>query len=308
MEYKMKFYLWAIDRLRRRRMTLKELTTEWEDSYLNDEHRALTRRTFFRYKDDILALFGIDIECDKAAGNSYGIKRSLYDDDETIDWLLSALRMATLSDRMKQHENVMLEPPPRNAELLDDFLRAIDQHYAVSFHYETPFGKEFNTVFIPAFLRLFRQRWYVIGQRTEDNAVRSLAFDRMTNVSVVEKRHKLSKKLERELKPDVFFKETFGIIKDDKLKAEKIRIGAFWPEDKFIEETPLHPSQQRVYHEDGYTEFELTVQPTRDFKQELLWHGRKLIVVSPKSLRDEMVQTLEDMRQSYLTQENLSGD
>jgi len=50
------------------------------------------------------------------------------------------------------------------------------------------------------------------------------------------------------------------------------------------------------------------VQPTRDFKQQLLWHGRKLIVIAPQSLRDEMVQILEDMRQSYLTQENLSGD
>jgi len=308
MEYKMKFYLWAIDRLRRRKMTLKELTTEWEDSYVNDEHRALTRRTFFRYKDDILALFGIDIECDKADGNAYSIKRSMYDDDETIDWLLSALRMATLGDRMRQNENVMLEPPPRNAELLDDFLLAIEHHYAVRFHYSTPFGREFTTVFIPAFLRLFRQRWYVIGQRTEDGVVRTLAFDRMTDVSVVEERHRLDKELERKLKPSTFFKDNFGIIKDESIKAETIRIGAFWPEDKFLEETPLHPSQRKVYQEDGYAAYELTVQPTRDFKQQLLWHGRKLIVVSPQSLRDEMVKILEDMRQSYLTQENLSGD
>lgn len=146
MEYKIKFYLWAIDRLRRRKMTLKELTTEWDNSYINDEHRALTRRTFFRYKEDILTLFGIDIECDKAAGNVYSIKRSMYDDNETIAWLLSALRMATLGDRMRQHENVMLEPPPRNAELLDDFLHAIEHHYAVRFHYATPFGREFTTV------------------------------------------------------------------------------------------------------------------------------------------------------------------
>lgn len=304
----MKFYLWAIDRLSRRRLTLRELTAEWESSYVNDEHRALPRRTFFRYRDDILSLFGIEIVCDKANGNTYGIKSNMYDDGDAIDWLLSALRMATLGDRMKQHENVMLEPPPRNAELLDVFLNAIECHYAVRFHYETPFGKKFDTIFVPAFLRLFRQRWYAIGLRTEDGAVRSLAFDRMTDVSVVEKRYKLSTKMARELKPDVFFKDTFGIIKEDKLKAEKIRIGVFWPEDKFLEETPIHPSQHRVYHEDGYTEFELTVQPTRDFKQQLLWHGRKLFVVSPLSLRDEMLKILDDMRTTYLTHENLSGD
>lgn len=304
----MKFYLWAISRLRNRRMTLRELTTEWENSYANDEHRALARRTFYRYKDDILSLFGIDIECDKANGNTYGIRRSMYDDSETIDWLLSSLRMATLGDRMRQNENVMLEPPPAGAELLDDFLYAIEHHYAVHFHYATPFDKQFDTTFIPAFLRLFRQRWYAIGLRTEDDAVRALALDRMTDFSVIPVRHTLSKALERKLKPDVFFKDCFGIINDDNLKAETVRIGVFWPEDKFIEETPLHSSQHLVYHEDGYSEYELTVQPTRDFKQQLLWHGRKLIVVAPQSLRDEMVQILEDMHQSYLTQENLSGD
>lgn len=308
MEYKMKFYLWIIDRLRRRKLTLKELSAEWEWSYVNDEHRPLMRRTFFRYKADILSLFGIDIECDRVNGNTYCIKRSAYDDDETIAWLLSALRMATLGDRMQQHENVMIEPPPRNAELLDDFLRAIERHYTVRFHYATPFGREFTTTFVPAFLRLFHQRWYVIGQRTEDGAVRTLAFDRMTDVTIIEKRHALSKKLSQQLKPDVFFKDSFGIINDEQLKAEKVRIGVFWPEDKFIEETPLHPSQHCVYREDGYAEYELTVQPTRDFIQELLWHGRKLIVVEPQSLRNEMIKILDDMKQSYLTGENLSGD
>lgn len=308
MEYKFKVYLWLINRLRRRPMTLRELTAEWEDSYLNDEHRALSRRTFFRYKDDLLSLFGINVECDHTHGNKYYIKHSAYEDNETIDWLLSSLRMATLGDRMRQHENVMLEPPPRNAELLDDFLHAIEKHYTVHFHYETPFGKAFDTVFIPAFLRLFRQRWYVIGQRTEDGAVRSLAFDRITSFELLQEHRTINKKLERLLKPDEWFKDSFGIIRDDKLKAEKVRIGVFWPEDKFIEETPLHPSQHCVYREDGYAEYELTVQPTRDFLQELLWHGRKLIVVKPLWLRDKMVKILEDMRQSYLTQENMSGD
>lgn len=308
MEYKFKFYLWAIDKLRRRRMTLTELTDEWENSHVNDEHRALSRRTFFRYKDDILSLFGIDIECDIAGGNKYYIRRSMFEDNETIDWLLSSLRMSTLAGRMQQHENVMLEPPPRNAELLNDFLFAIEHRYAVSFHYATPFGKEFDTVFIPAFLRLFQQRWYVIGQRAEDKAVRTLAFDRISRFEVLQQRCLIDKKVARLLKPDKFFKDSFGIIRDDNLKAETVRIGVFWPEDKFIEETPLHPSQHCVYREDGYAEYELTVQATRDFKQQLLWHGRKLIVVSPQSLRDEMIKVLEDMRQSYLTQENLSGD
>lgn len=308
MDYKLKFYLWLISRLRTRWMTLEQLSSEWENSYINDEHRVLARRTFYRYKNDILSLFGIDITCDKSKGNAYGIRESIYNDDEVIDWLLSSMRMATLSDRMRQHENIILEPPPAGVEMLDDFLYAIDNHFAVHFHYTTPFGKSFDTTFVPVFLRLFKQRWYAIGQRIEDKAVRTLALDRMTDFSVLKHRHVLSKAILRRLNPDTFFKDCFGIINDDNVAPTTVRIGVFWPEDRFIEETPLHSSQRCVYREDGYAEYELRVQLTRDFKQQLLWHGRKLIVVSPQSLRDEMVGILENMRESYQTQNNLSGD
>ena len=41
-----------------------------------------------------------------------------------------------------------------------------------------------------------------------------------------------------------------------------------------------------------YREYTLTVRPSRDFLQELLWHGRNLIVLKPESLRQEMIDIL----------------
>ncbi len=57
-----------------------------------------------------------------------------------------------------------------------------------------------------------------------------------------------------------------------------------------------------------YREYTLTVRPSRDFLQELLWHGRNLIVLKPESLRQEMIGILKDMTKSYETGECLNGE
>ena len=44
-----------------------------------------------------------------------------------------------------------------------------------------------------------------------------------------------------------------------------------------------------------YREYILIVRPSRDFLQELLWHGRNIIVLKPENLRQEMIGILKDM-------------
>ena len=42
-----------------------------------------------------------------------------------------------------------------------------------------------------------------------------------------------------------------------------------------------------------YREYTLTIRPSRDFLQELLWHGRNIIVLKPENLRQEMIGILK---------------
>lgn len=68
---------------------------------------------------------------------------------------------------------------------------------------------------------------------------------------------------------------------------------------------PLHESQTVVKKADDYTDYDLFVSPTRDFEQELLWHGRKIIVLSPDSFKNEMIGILNYMAESYETGKNM---
>ena len=181
----------------------------------------------------------------------------------------------------------MLEKAPENTQFLDDIISAIDKHYAIRFHYRTPYGDEKDMELVPAFLRLFRQRWYVIGNLKQQNR-----HDPKPNTDG------------SDYHPRVLPFD--GIIRQQNLPPRKIRIRAFYPENNYIEEVPIHESQTKLRDaaDGSYTDYELYVSPTRDFEQELLWHGRKVIVLSPDDFRQEMLDILKDMVRSYETGEN----
>ena len=309
MDNRMKFYCWVIPLLMRKRLTFEEIANEWRDCYNNIDGTELDKRTFHRYRDTIESLFGISVECNKSDGYRYYVKRNAMTNNDVTEWMLSSLRLTSLAEQLKYHNKVMLDTPPYNTEFLDDILRAIDKHYLLKFKYVTAYGVESDVELQPAFVRFYKQRWYVIGV-VDGEKVRCLPFDRISFLQVICEKHPLSAEMKNLLTPDIYYADCFGIYRMENVKPEKIRIRAFYPEYNLIEEVPLHESQEMVKksEDDMFREYTLTVRPSRDFLQELLWHGRNIIVLQPESLKQEMIGILKDMAQSYETGECLNGE
>ena len=335
MDNRVKFYSWLIGLLDRKHLTFEEIANEWRDANANQDEDELDKRTFHRYRENIQSQFGITVECDKSDGYRYYLKRDSVDDDDVTEWMLSSMRLASLGDMLKYHNKVMLDTPPYNTEYLDDILAAIDKQYLLKFKYVSGFGAESDIVLQPAFVRYYKQRWYVVGVKVkseerrvknssaevdgdadlnadvdEKKLIRVLPFDRISFLKLICEKHPLSAKMKKFLTPENYYEDCFGIYRMEDVPVEKIRIRAFYPEYNYIEEVPLHESQQRVKEsKDGmYREYTLTIRPSRDFLQELLWHGRNLIVLKPESLRQEMIGILKDMTMSYETGECQNGE
>ena len=335
MDNRVKFYSWLIGLLDRKHLTFEEIANEWRDANANQDEDELDKRTFHRYRENIQSQFGITVECDKSDGYRYYLKRDPIANDDVTEWMLSSLRLASLGDMLKFHNKVMLDKPPYNTEYLDDILAAIDKQYLLKFKYVSGFGAESDIVLQPAFVRYFKQRWYVVGVKVKSEErrvkkqrsasegkanssaeedvrklVRCLPFDRISFLKLICEKHPLSAKMKKFLTPENYYEDCFGIYRMEDVPVEKIRIRAFYPEYNYIEEVPLHESQQKVKEsKDGmYREYTLTVRPSRDFLQELLWHGRNIIVLKPESLRQELIGILKDMTKSYETGECLNGE
>lgn len=163
MDNRVKFYSWLIGLLDRKHLTFEEIANEWRDASANQDEDELDKRTFHRYRENIQSQFGITVECDKSDGYRYYLKRDSIANDDVTEWMLSSLRLASLGDMLKFHNKVMLDTPPYNTEYLDDILAAIDKQYLLKFKYVSGFGAESDIVLQPAFVRYFKQRWYVVG-------------------------------------------------------------------------------------------------------------------------------------------------
>ena len=245
MDNRVKFYSWLISLLERRRLTYEEIANEWRDANANPEGEELQLRTFHCYRKSIESQLGICVECSgKADGYRYYLKKDLVECDDVTEWMLSSMRLASLGNLLQYHNKVILDKPPYHSEYLDDILGAIDKQYLLKFLYTTAYGEEKDMVLQPAFVRLFKQRWYVIGVKADDTfadekkRVRYLPFDRISYMKVICEKHPLSAKMKRFLTPDRYYEDCFGIYKMDNIEPEKIRIRAFYPEYNYIEEVP----------------------------------------------------------------------
>jgi hypothetical protein len=184
MDNRVKFYSWLIGLLDRKHLTFEEIANEWRDANANQDEDELDKRTFHRYRENIQSQFGITVECNKSDGYRYYLKRDPVENDDVTEWMLSSLRLASLGDMLKFHNKVMLDTPPYNTEYLDDILAAIDKQYLLKFKYVSGFGAESDIVLQPAFVRYYKQRWYVVGTNGVKD-VRSKAstmFDKYTKM------------------------------------------------------------------------------------------------------------------------------
>lgn len=307
MIFKYKFCLWLIDTLSIKPMTLPEIQKKWLNASANEDGDPLAERTFNRYRREAESLMYVDIQCDKRDGNLYKVIRADgVKNDELQQWLLSAFRVSNLAERASDHNKVLLEPAPPAAHLLYTVMEAIDQQRALSFTYASHYKEAVEVTLIPVFVRLFRQRWYVIGEQKGKESPKTCALERMSEVAVSEYKITLSKKMVKLLEPETYFEHCYGIIRQ--YEPERIRFRAFWPQDGYLRDVPVHTSQTEIERTEQYTDFEIYVRPTYDLKQELLWHRDKLAVLSPEGFREDMIQVLKATLANYETGQNHTID
>ena len=83
-------YVWIVNTLRQRgRLTLSELNELWVADEVA-EGNPLPRSSFNKYRDAILDMFGLIIDCD-ATYHYYISNPREIDEDQTKQWMLSTL-------------------------------------------------------------------------------------------------------------------------------------------------------------------------------------------------------------------------
>ncbi len=280
-------YIWLVDTIYRADgITFEEINEKWLRNSMS-EGLDLPLKTFHNHRKAIEDMFDINIVCDKRGGYKYYIENA--DDMEkggVRTWLLNTFAVNNLineSHHLKRR--IVFEQIPSGQNFLTPVIEAMRDGMSIEIKYKSFWRQdEYTTEVEPYFVKVFKQRWYLIARNKIKDAIRIYALDRIHALSQTGNAFVMPK----DFSPEEYFYNSFGIISQDNCPPEIVELKVYGTQKEYFRTLPLHHSQEEVENADGYSIFRYYLSPTYDFIQEILSHGCEVEVLSPQHLRDEV--------------------
>lgn len=290
-------YVWLLNTIRQRGYaTLAQIQDLWQYSALNETGEKLAERTFHHHREAILDTFGIEIKFDKSQG--YYICNEDMKDGGFKNWLLTSLSVNNMiNESSSLRDRIVLEDIPSGQEYLETIIAAMKEDKMVQMEYQDfKDSEKVSILFAPYCIKLFKQRWYLVGRHSNKGELTIYALDRIQKLEPTQKAFKLSAKFDA----SSYFSDWFGIVHDQKYyHPETIRLKVWAKQGHYFRTLPLHPSQQEVEKHEDWSIFEYFMAPTWDLEMDLLRYNDNVEVLEPQSLRDAMEEHILNMKELY---------
>lgn len=199
-------------------------------------------------------------------------------------------------------------PYLKNSNLLGVLFDYISNKVVVKLTYHTFQSDEHGEMVLhPYLLKQYNDRWFLFGASDEDKHILTFALDRLDAVAPY------PEVSYEECPNDIFelFEDIIGVTFYEGKRAEKI---LFWVSDAskgYVSTKPIHESQVeysgenevQLHREYPFLAngkfFTITCIPNYELVRELTSFGKELLVLSPKSLQDTIVDRIEGMLKDY---------
>ena len=309
--FKFKEYIWLVETIHKaRKITFSEIQEKWLRSELS-EGVELARSTFNRHKDAIQDMFGIYIECDRQNGYKYYIGNDEVLQNDTVqNWLLSTLSVNNIiSESLSLQKRILLQPVPAEHGYLGMVIDAMKKSVRIAVDYrkygtDTPNHLDFE----PYCLKLFKQRWYVLGhfhrdateEKPESDYFGVFSFDRILNMKLTDVKFKIDPDFDAQ----EYFDECYGVLVGDDTRPERIVIRVYGYERYYLKDLPIHVSQHKIVEGENFSDFEFFMRPTIDFSAHLLSLGNQVKVLTPQWLADEIHEMHLEAAAMYESEDN----
>lgn len=298
-------YIWLVNTIRNaRKISLPELQAKWRVSSIS-EGEELARSTFFRHKDAIQEIFGIDLGCDRKNGYRYYIENEeILQQDSVQNWIVSTMSVNDLvTDNIALQKRILMENVP-----CDKYLETVIEAMKRCVNIKVEYCKYGNTsaktlTFEPYCIKLFRKRWYLLAHfhyqatdtKLEADYYGMFSFDRISHIELTDKQFTINPSFDAQ----EFFNDYYGVVIGDGTQCEKVLLRAYGLQQYYWRDLPLHHSQEEVCVCDEYADFQYYLKPTFDFIGYILSLGNQARVLQPQWLADSMKQKLLETLSRY---------
>ncbi|PCJ80236.1 MAG: hypothetical protein COA49_09665 [Bacteroidetes bacterium] len=219
--------------------------------------------------------------------------------DEAIGKIADRLSVApdlntTGVDRYMQFEST---PSAKGSQHLAPLLSAAKNHNPINLRYRK-FSSENDKNYLvhPYLLKEYRNRWYLLAWDPEKKFIRTFGCDRITNISIDENSTFTTTS---SFDSDSYFKHAVGITVIDDTNPVEVVFECDSILSRYLESKPLHPSQ-KITVIGSKTRVTLHVLITYELVQWILGFASDIKIISPPSLREKLVNRLEQAQNLYL--------
>lgn len=292
-----KEYIWLVNTIRKAGddgITFAEINEKWLETELS-EGVELARSTFNRHKDSIEDIFGLIIECNRLNGYRYFISNEeVLGEDSIQNWMLNTLTVNNIiGEALTLQDRILLQPAPVEGDYLKMVIEAMKKNVKLAVDYRK-YGDDEprHLTFEPYCIKLFKQRWYILGHfhrnaiadRPEVDYFGVFSFDRILNMSLTDDKFQMDPSFNAQ----AYFEECFGVLVNDDTVAQRIVIRVFGDERFYVRDLPIHKSQRVIGQGEDYTDFELFMRPTIDLSTHFVSRSFLIKVLEPQWLADEI--------------------
>ena len=253
--------------------------------FRNQFGEELSERQFHRYTDAVEGLFDIEIKFNRSWRGYVIADREGLHDMGMRKWLIQTFSVNSMLHESQELKNrILLEEVPSGQQHLTTIVDAMRESVALSMTYHSFHREEPSTFEVePYCVKLFEQRWYMLGKSEGYDDLRIYALDRIKALEPTERKFKLPKKFDAAK----FFEDYYGIIiGDEDFDVEPVALKVDWWQSKYLRTLPLHHSQVEVERTEEYSIFEYRLCPSFDFQQKILSMGDSVGVLAPVALKD----------------------
>ncbi|MDE7347313.1 MAG: WYL domain-containing protein [Muribaculaceae bacterium] len=291
---KISCYIWIVDTiLKHGRISKNYLNELWMKSSYSGGN-PMADRTFYKYRRGIEETFSIEIICDPDGSYRIDSNESPYV-RQFADWTLNnSVATSVMQELGTSSGRVEIEDIPSAREFLPIVSQAMSKNHKVVFTY-AGFARsrpEVGILFSPYFLKLYKQRWYMFGEK-DSGGLRTYALDRVTEMEVTSTKFKMP----RGIRMEDYFGSIVGIT-SSKAQVRDVVIQTSTTRAKYLRALPLHHSQREEIH-DFYSIFHYNLKINYELVSELMAMGPDVTVIAPRELQMMLVERLRSTLENY---------
>ncbi len=184
----------------------------------------------------------------------------------------------------------------KGLEHIETLYQAIINKKTVTLNYQSFKARSANEfAFHPYYLKEYRNRWFVLGIKTKNAPLMTLALDRIVEIKesdvkyIAQKNFNLSE----------YFEHVIGVTVEPQGKPEEVILFADRETAPYIVTKPLHHSQKILDTQPNGVTLSIQVQLNFELERELLGFGDRIKVISPDRLKRRIKEKFEHALDLY---------